>query len=336
MSTSPKRILGGLGIAALSLSALASCVLPEPQSSDPSTVTSTVTSSSIPSEGVSADLPNEIREAIAQVEEATGSRISLAIASGAETEPKFAGSLAPTQPAWSTIKVPLSIAALRQDSSLQAVMAQAITQSDNSAAEQLWESLGGGEAAAKAVEAVLAEAGTPADVPATKFRPQFSPYGQTEWSTGQEATFGAQLAALPGAEPVLEQMGNVVEGQAYGLGTLRGARFKGGWGPDTNGAYLVRQFGVLPSVGNMGIAIAVIPADGTYETGQTVLNKAVAAIEPFLPLLSDAKASEHATSSSQQAPELPEQPQQTTPEPTSVPQKPNGGAPEGFSSIPAV
>lgn len=347
MSTSPKRLGRGLSVIALSTSVLAACVLPEPGTNGPSTVTSTVTSSSTPSEGVSADLPKDIREAITQVEEQTGSRISLAIASNANSEPKLAGSLAPRQPAWSTIKVPLSIAALRQDSSLDAVMTQAITQSDNSAAEQLWTALGGGEAAASAVEAVLKEAGTSAEVPATKSRPQFSPYGQTEWSTAQEAAFGAQLPTLPGAAAVLEQMGNVVDEQSYGLGTLPNARFKGGWGPDTSGAYLVRQFGVLEGMGSMGIAIAAAPSDGTYQSGQTVLNLAVAAIQPYLQQVVDTNTTQSSTNSTpvdgaepttttEPTAQVPAKPEQTSTEKTSAPRQQGSGAPEGFSDIPAV
>ncbi|GGG74257.1 hypothetical protein [Corynebacterium pelargi] len=344
MSTLPKqylRVAAALGGAALLLS---SCMFPEDvQKDERSTVTSTTTAeSSTPDQGVSADLPQAILDAVADVEADTGSRVSLAISSGVEQEPKFAGNLAPRQEAWSTIKVPLSIAALRQDPSLEPTMVLAITQSDNDAAMQMWDALGGGEQAAAAVEEVLAEAGVEVDVPAEKTRAQFSPFGQALFSTGQQASFAAALPTLDGAAPVLEAMGEVVAGQDYGLGTFEGARFKGGWGPDTSGAYLVRQFGL---VGDTAIAIATKPADGTYESGQVVLTKIAQAIEPHLDSL-DAPAGAAASSSTDpssnnEKSETPtRQSGQEQPEPQPV-QSPTPGqgqqrGPEGFSTIPAV
>jgi hypothetical protein len=62
--------------------------------------------------------------------------------------------------AWSTLKVPLSIAALTANpDAATPIMQQAISQSDNAAADQLWSMLGDPQAAADAVEAVLTEGG---------------------------------------------------------------------------------------------------------------------------------------------------------------------------------
>lgn len=58
---------------------------------------------------------------------------------------------------WSTAKVPIAIAALRNDPSLQGAMTQAIQNSDNAAAETLWGSLGSPEQAAEATGAVIRE-----------------------------------------------------------------------------------------------------------------------------------------------------------------------------------
>jgi hypothetical protein len=57
-------------------------------------------------------------------------------------------------PAWSTSKVPVSIAALREDSSLDllAAVSSAITVSDNGAAEAVWARLGEPHSAAAKVE----------------------------------------------------------------------------------------------------------------------------------------------------------------------------------------
>ncbi|SES01421.1 class A beta-lactamase-related serine hydrolase [Corynebacterium cystitidis] len=62
-------------------------------------------------------------------------------------------------PAWSTIKVPIAIAALRQDPSMSATAMDAITSSDKAAAEALWATV-----APSQVEAVLAEASVPITV----------------------------------------------------------------------------------------------------------------------------------------------------------------------------
>ncbi|AZA10069.1 hypothetical protein [Corynebacterium pseudopelargi] len=341
MSTLPKQYLrlpAALGGAALLLSG---CMFPEDvQQDERSTVTSTTTAeSSTPDPGVSADLPQAILDAVSDVEADTGSRVSLAISSGVDQQPQFAGSLAPKQEAWSTIKVPLSIAALRQDPSLEPTMYLAITQSDNGAATQMWEALGGGEQAAAAVEAVLAEAGVEVDVPAEKTRAQFSAFGQTMFSTGQQASFAAALPTLDGAAPVLEAMGEVVAGQDYGLGTFEGARYKGGWGPDTSGAYLVRQFGL---VGDTAIAIATKPADGTYESGQVVLTKIAQAIKPHLDSLGSADAQAQTAGASTGESSKPAtssktpQPQEEAPAELRTPRQEQPRGPEGFSTIPAV
>src|SRR5215211_6351064 len=61
-------------------------------------------------------------------------------------------------PAWSTIKVPLAIAALNQPGA-DRLVEDAVSASDNDAARALWKLLGPPAAAASAVEAVLAAAG---------------------------------------------------------------------------------------------------------------------------------------------------------------------------------
>lgn len=178
-----------------------------------------------------------------------------------------AGFTEPT-PAWSTIKVPIAIAALRADPSLSPDAAAAITASDNDAAQRLYTVAG--EAG---TNAVLAELGLGTGVNTAPLRPEFSTYGQTPLSVADEATMANTLACVSGAGEVLGLMGQVDPGQSYGLGT-QGALFKGGWGPDESGMYQVRQFGLLPR-GNgtyVPVALTALPADGTYETGQQMLS----------------------------------------------------------------
>ena len=77
-------------------------------------------------------------------------------------------------------------------------------------------------------------------------------------------------------------MGNVA--QNYGLGTIPGARFKGGWGPSISGAYEVRQLGLVPDANGriIPVAIAVSAADGTYESAQVMLTQLVVELGPAL------------------------------------------------------
>ncbi|MEJ4113049.1 hypothetical protein ACGE24_07040 [Corynebacterium kroppenstedtii] len=186
-------------------------------------------------------------------------------------------------PAWSSIKVPISIAALRKDNSdeIRENIQKAIRASDNKAAAALWKSLGSAEEAGEAVHQVLAEGGSPnTKVQIHTIRPPFSPFGQTQWSVSDSATFAANLPCIPNADFVIENMGHIQADQRWGLGTLPGARFKGGWGPDEGNAYLVRQLGYFDGpTGRIAIAMAAHPADGKFETAQSELTDIARAIE---------------------------------------------------------
>lgn len=68
-------------------------------------------------------------------------------------------------------------------------------------------------------------------------------------------------------------MGQVTESQRWGLGNLTAASFKGGWGPDSSGRYLVRQFGIVTIDGKrVAVAIAVEPRDGSFGSGTAALS----------------------------------------------------------------
>lgn len=177
-------------------------------------------------------------------------------------------------PAWSTIKVPISIAALREDPALGPTVSAAIEYSDNGAALQLWNSLPVG-----AADRVLAEGGVPLTVNTAVLRPEFSTFGQTAWSPSQQARFAAHLPCLAGAEPVVAAMGRIVPEQSYGLGQLPGARFKGGWGPDRQGRYVVRQFGLVAGPeGDVALAVTTAPASGTYGDAQAMATQLAAGL----------------------------------------------------------
>jgi hypothetical protein len=173
-------------------------------------------------------------------------------------------------PAWSTIKVPLVIAAYRQGNPPQvtAVMRSAITESDNAAAESLWAQLGDPPAAAQRVQQILQQTGDPTVVESRRVRPEFTAFGQTIWSLANQIRFIAGAFCDRAYEPIFHLMSQVAPNQTWGIGDIPGAEFKGGWGPSPSGKYLVRQIGVLTTpAGNVAVAIAAEPASGSFDDG---------------------------------------------------------------------
>ncbi len=177
-------------------------------------------------------------------------------------------------PAWSTMKVPLSEAALRQDPGVLATVRSALTVSDNAAAESLWATLGSGTTAAAKVDAVLAAHGDSATrTQAVRVRPPYTPFGQTTWALVDQVRFAQDIACSPQSQTVVSIMGQVTSSQRWGLGSLPLANFKGGWGPDASGRYLVRQFGIVTIGGKrVAVAVAVEPRDGSFGSGTAALS----------------------------------------------------------------
>lgn len=182
-------------------------------------------------------------------------------------------------PAWSTIKVPIAVATVRAGTGTDAQRRSAITASDNAAAEALWSSLGAPSTAGRRTEAVLADAGDGStSVQTRKTRPQFTSFGQTDWALADAQRFVAGLPCVKGSDPIIDLMGQVVAGQRWGLGSAgSNQRFKGGWGPDESGAYLVRQIGLIDTGGGtLAVALAAKPSDGSFETGKRQLDQLAA------------------------------------------------------------
>jgi hypothetical protein len=176
--------------------------------------------------------------------------------------------------AWSTIKVPLAVAALR-DSPVRAksLVARMITESDNAASEQLWSRLGEPAEAARQVQAIINDCGDDATVvESRRLRRGFTAFGQTQWTLDRQARFAAQLPLIPDAATVIDLMGQLTTGQRWGL-AAKGLAAKGGWGPGVHDDYLVRQFGIVPTQsGQWGVALAAEAHDGVFETGIEVIN----------------------------------------------------------------
>ena len=226
-------------------------------------VTSTVTEA--PPPAPDEQLP--LDATVAHVESSYGGQ--LGVATVGKEGPESAGFTDPS-PAWSTIKVPIAVAALRTNPGLEPDARAAVSASDNAAAQRLYDAVGPG-----AVDAVLDDAGLAAHVNTEPLRPEFSAFGQTQLGVADEAALANTVACVEGADPVLRLMGQIDPTQVYGLGTV-GALFKGGWGPDPAGAYQVRQFGLVPRGDGTWapVALTALPADGTYETGQEMLTAA--------------------------------------------------------------
>jgi hypothetical protein len=175
--------------------------------------------------------------------------------------------------AWSTIKVPLAIAALRHDRSLaKESVVKAITESDNAASERLWSQLGEPAKAAQRVQAIIRETGDATTaVESQRIRPGFTAFGQTRWTLGRQAQFAANLAGIADAAGVVDLMSSLVADQRWGL-AAKGVAAKGGWGSGLDHGYLVRQFGIVPTEsGRLGVALAA--ESRTFETGVDVVNQ---------------------------------------------------------------
>jgi hypothetical protein len=197
----------------------------------------------------------------------------------------------PTGAAWSTIKVPIAAQVIADAGGPDALSAQqralierAITESDNAAAADLWSELedrhGGAQGAADAVTKLLREAGDTRTQVSTQGRDDFSPYGQTQWSLLDQHRFMTALSGRCVVSPaasayVLDLMGRVTS-DTWGLGSAGvPALWKGGWGPDPGGAYLVRQMGELkPGGDSVIVTVAAQASSGAFDAGQQMASAA--------------------------------------------------------------
>ena len=199
-----------------------------------------------------------------------------------------------TGPAWSTSKVPLVIAAMREQNTAQPTeqIIAAITESDNQAAESIWEGLDGDPVkAAGKVDEVLRDAGDRAtNVESKKVRPEYTAFGQTDWSLTNQALFLSAAACDERDQPVLDLMGKVESEQQWGLGVLPGTKIKGGWGPSLSQNYLVRQIGILPTPKGLAVvAMAAEPESGLFPEGTKDLTEIAKWLQTHLDALPSAQ-----------------------------------------------
>lgn len=184
-----------------------------------------------------------------------------------------AGSLS-TGVAWSTAKVPVAMAVVASGgaSAHESDLRQAITASDNAAAERLWSALGeGANAAAAATQQLRAAGDNRTQIQARRLRSGYTAFGQTAWELDDQARFMAGISCAKAGPAVLTLMNQVVAGQRWGLGsTSRQAQFKAGWGPGISpgsaDGWLDRQMGIL-TIGDKPIAVAIATSASEHGTG---------------------------------------------------------------------
>lgn len=178
------------------------------------------------------------------------------------------------EPTWSTVKVPIAIAALRDGASSDLVDL-AIKESDNDAAYALWSHVGWNEGdAGHAVKKLLAEYDSRGELE--------EPFGYSTWLLKDQAVFGSHLPCIPEAEYVYEVMDQIVAWQDNGLDKLPDTRAKGGWGlSEEDNSYTHRQLGVRDtgSGGSVGLAIEVTMPGVSAEQAIPALNVLAAGVD---------------------------------------------------------
>lgn len=239
--------------------------------------------------GNSAALTNDFP----QLESRVQAEIGIALMPVGGSGPTISLGQWPSGPAWSTIKVPLVMAALREEHpppNITAPMIAAITQSDNAAADAIWAGLGDPVTAAHKIDAVLAETGDQTQVQSTKLQPKFSAYGQTEWALTAQVRFLSAAICDRRNAPALNLMSQIEHSQRWGLGTIAGTRFKGGWGPFPSGKYLVRQMGLIVTPrGGTVVAVAAEPHSGLFDDGVAALDHIAAWLADHIVVLPSAR-----------------------------------------------
>ena len=178
------------------------------------------------------------------------------------------------EPTWSTVKVPIAIAALRDGASPDLVDL-AIKESDNDAAYALWSHVQWNEGdASSALKELLGDYGSTGELE--------EPFGYSRWLLKDQAVFGSHLPCIPEAEYVYEAMDEIVAWQDNGLDKLPNTRAKGGWGlSEEDNGYTHRQVGVRDTGngGSIGLAIEVTMPGASAEKAIPALNVLAAGVD---------------------------------------------------------
>lgn len=177
--------------------------------------------------------------------------------------------------AWSTIKVPLALAAKRKNGWMPEIE-NAIVDSDNDAALALRKSLGSPSSGRNQVEAVFRDGGD-TTTRVVEIKADDETFGLTPWPLEGAATFGSNLPCLDDSKEIVRLMGRVADNQEWGIRTMDAPKktsVKGGWGPGDEGGVEVRQLGLITHKDGSQTAVAMSTYSGDpMGTGVAVLNK---------------------------------------------------------------
>jgi hypothetical protein len=196
---------------------------------------------------------------------------------------------------WSTTKVAVLAALLRASgddlsAEEQSLAQSAITESNNESVLSLFHDLEQIEGSLTGASAYMQElfrrSGDEETVVATAAPPPgaVTTFGQTEWKPSNAVKFFRALALgclLPteATSYVLDLMRHIEPSESWGLGSagFRTVAFKGGWGPEPDGAYLVRQSGIVDVGSSRAVAVALVafppPGGGSFEAGTAMLTE---------------------------------------------------------------
>jgi hypothetical protein len=209
---------------------------------------------------------------------------------------------------WSTTKIPVLAALLKARGGQGLTPAElswahsAITESSNESVLHLFDDLerleGGLIGASDYVQGLLRISGDEETEVATAAPPAgaATTFGQTEWKPTNAVKFFGALARgclLPPGETdyVLGLMQHIEPSESWGLGYagFRSVAFKGGWGPEPGGAYLVRQSGILDVGSQRALAVAIVafpPAGArSFEAGVAMLTETATWLREHLRLV---------------------------------------------------
>jgi hypothetical protein len=212
---------------------------------------------------------------------------------------------------WSTTKVPVLAALIKArgsrglTSSEDASARAAITASDNQSILDLFADLkqikGGLVGASAYVESLFRLSGDQQTVVATAPPPSgaVTTFGQTEWTPAASVRFMSSLGrgclmSSARSSYIVGLMQNIEASESWGLGSagFRSVAFKGGWGPERSGSYLVRQVGIVNVGSSRAVAVAIVTLpSGSFAAGTETLTRAASWLRHHLRPKSGANAS---------------------------------------------
>jgi hypothetical protein len=285
---------------------------PDPRQLSPATATGAVPGT-VPGPASSSGLfRGGTHASFARLSASLPGRVQIAVAPLGVGRIETLGGDAPAH-GWSTTKVPVLVALLRSrgPSGLTAQEQQwamaAITASDNQSVLDLFGDLerarGGLVGASDYVQNLFRLSGDQQTVVATAPPPTgaVTTFGQTEWAPTQAVRFFRALGqgcllSRTESSYVIGLMQSIVSSESWGLGSA-GFRtrvaFKGGWGPEPSGNYLVRQSGIIDAGSTRGVAVSIVayPSGGSFGAGTQMLTQSARWLRSELRLVPRASAS---------------------------------------------